>query len=201
MKKVIIASLAVAVLTLACGEEEGVTPRGPDRVEATSPANVLKNVEISFNQSDIILLKAMLSTDFVFYFDPRDVGNNPPGKPQYMIPESWSRYEFLQAVKNMFRHAYSISLSIPTARVGTPGENETKYKADNVSISLLVMITELDGFIAENGYCNFAFEKYTTKEGKKYWRLTGWWDFTSAAYDESPGLDPTSLGTILTLFR
>jgi len=201
VKKVIIASLNVAVLTLACGGEEGVTPRVPDRVEPTSPANVLKNVAISFNQRDVNLLKAMLSTDFVFYFDPRDVGQRPPGKPEYRIPESWSRTEFSQAVKNVFDKAYSINLSIPTGRVGTPGENETTYRADNVSISLLVMITELDGFIAEKGYCNFEFERYEAAGGKKYWRLTAWWDRTSQGYDEYPGVTPTSFGKVIATFK
>ena len=201
MKKVIIGSVAVAVLTLACGEEEGVTPRVPDRLEPTTPANVLRNVEISFNQSDIILLKAMLSESFVFYFDPRDVGQSPPGKPEYKIPESWSYVEFWNAVGNMFGQAYSISLSIPTNRVGTPGENETTYKADNVNISLLVMITELNGFIADKGYCNFEFERYESAGGKKYWRLTGWWDRTSQSFDEHPGAGGVSLGEILALFR
>ncbi len=199
MKKVIIASVAVAVLTLACGEEEGVTPRVPDRVEATTPANVLENVAFSFNHRDINLLKAMLSTEFVFYFDPRDVGKNPPGST-YIIPESWSYTEFWNALGNMFDKAYSINLSIPTGRVGTPGENETKYKAENVSISLLVMIDELNGFRADNGYCNFEFEKYTTKEGKKYWRLTGWWDRTSQGYDEYLGVAPSSLGRVLAMY-
>ncbi len=199
MKKLIIASLAVAVLTLACGEEEGVTPQVPDRVEATSPANVLKNVELAFNNRDINLLRAMLSENFVFYFDPRDVGQRPPGG-HYVIPESWSYTDHLIASKNMFDKAYSIKLSIPTSGVGTPGENETKYKADNVSISLLVMIDELDGYITDHGYCNFAFERYESAAGKKYWRLTGWWDRTSQSYDEHPGVAPSSLGRVLALY-
>jgi hypothetical protein len=192
---------ALALLGLACFEEESVTPRVPDRVEATSPANVLKNVAISFNQQDINLLKAMLGPNFVFYFDPRDVGRTPPGGPHYKIPESWSRYEFLQAVKNMFDKAYSINLSIPTGRVGTPAENKTTYRADNISISLLVMVDELNGFIADKGYCNFEFERYESAAGKKYWRLTGWWDRTSEFFDEYPGVEPASLGRLLVLFR
>jgi hypothetical protein len=101
----------------------------------------------------------------------------------------------------MFRKAYRISLSIPTGRVGTPGENETKYKAENISISLLVMIDELNGFIADNGYCNFEFERYESAGGKKYWRLTKWWDRTSQGYDENPGARGESLGKILALFN
>jgi hypothetical protein len=201
VKKVIIASVAVALLALSCGEEEGVTPRVPDRVEPTTPANVLRNVEIAFNERDINLLKAMLSESFVFYFDPRDVGSSPPEKPEYKIPESWSYTEFWQVLNKMFRQAYSVHLVIPTGRVGTPGENETKYKAENIRISLLVMIDSLNGLIAENGYCNFEFEKYTNKEGKKYWRLTGWWDFTSQGYDENLGAMPRSLGLVLATFH
>ncbi len=200
MKKVIIASVAVAVLTLACGGEEGVTPRVPDRVEPTTPAYVLKNVEIAFNERDINLLKAMLSESFVFYFDPRDVGRSPPGS-EYVIPESWSYTEFWQALNNMFDKAYSINLAIPTGRVGTPGENETTYKANNINISFLVMIDSLNGFIAEGGYCNFEFERYESAGGKKYWRLTGWWDRTSQGHDENPGAGGESLGKILALFN
>jgi len=201
MKSVITLTAAVALLALSCGEEEGVTPREPDRLEPTSPAGVLKNVEISFNRHDINLLKAMLSGNFVFYFDPRDMGQYPPGKPGYRIPGAWSRTEFLQAVKNMFDKAYSINLSIPTGRVGTPGENETTYRADNITLSLVVMIDELNGFIADNGYCNFEFERYDSTAGKKYWRLTAWRDRTSQGYDEYPGVEPASLGRILWLFR
>ncbi len=199
MRKVVIASVAVAALTLSCFEEEGVTPK-PGPPEPTSPANVLKNVVISFNQKDIKLLKAMLSESFVFYFDPRDVGQSPPGS-HYIIPEYWSYTEFLQALKNMFDKAYSINLSITTSRVGTPGENEMTYKAENISISLLVMIDELNGFIADNGYCNYEFERYESAGGKKFWRLTGWWDRTSPRYDEYPGTMPTSIGKIFALYK
>ena len=200
MKKIMTGLVVIAVLALACGEEEGVTPRAPDRVEATTPVNVLKNVEISFNRSDINLLKAMLSTNFVFYFDPRDVGSNPPGS-QYRIPESWSYAEFWPVAGNMFRQAYSINLSISTSHVGSPGENETTYRADNINISILVMVDEKNGFLANGGYCNFEFERYDSASGKKYWRLTKWWDRTSEFFDMYPGVEPTSIGRILTLFR
>ena len=199
MKKVLIGLVVIAVLALACGEEEGVTPTAPERLEPTSPVNVLKNVEISFNRSDINLLKAMLSTNFVFYFDPRDVGSNPPGS-HYVIPESWSYNEFWFAVNMVLVRAYSINLSIPTNRVGTPGENETKYKADEITIRLLVMVGELNGFIAKEGYCNFEFERYEGASGKKYWRLTGWWDRTSEFFDAYPGVAPSSLGRVLALY-
>ena len=198
MKKVIFASVAVALLALSCGEEEGVTPRVPDRLEPTTPANVLKNVETSFNQRDINLLKAMLSENFVFYFDPRDVGQYPPGS-QYVIPESWTRAEFLRAAANMFKKAYSISLSIETDNVGEPRPEETEYYVENVPADLLVMIDELDGYLAY-GASTFEFERYLAEGGGKHWRLTGWQDL-GRYYDERfPGVEPSTIGRILALF-
>jgi len=200
MKKIITLAAAVALLAFACGEEEGVTPPpGPDRLEPTSPAAVLWNVEISFNQHDVDPLKRVLGPDFVFYFDPDDVGQNPPGS-EYEIPESWSYAEFYTAVNNLYTEAYSIKLTIPTGNVGTPGENETKFRADNISINLLVMLDELNGYIADQGFCNFAFESYTSEAGKKCWRLTGWWDRTSVPADERSAVHPQSVGKVLAVF-
>jgi hypothetical protein len=200
VKKLIIASVAAAVLLLACGEEEGVTKPEPERVEPTTPANVLKNVAISFNQRGIKILNPVLSPNFIFYFDPRDVGQSPPGKT-YIIPETWSYAEFWHAVNNMFTTAYAIDLKIPTSRIGTPGENENTYLVENINISLLVMVDELNGYIADIGYSNFEFERYEAESGKKYWRLINWWDRTSPGYDANPGVSPSSVGKILTLFR
>jgi hypothetical protein len=100
----------------------------------------------------------------------------------------------------MYRKAFSISLTIPTGAVGTPAPNATTYKADNVNIKLLVMIDELNGYIADCGYCNFAFERYDGKEGEKLWRLTKWWDNTAPWGDANPTLKPSSLGEILAMF-
>ena len=199
MRKLTIGVVTVtALLALSCGEEEGITRPPPPSLNL--PADVIDGVELSFNQKNIDLLKKCLSPDFIFHFDPDDVGRNPPGS-QYVIPETWSYAEFRQATKNMFYQAYSVNLSIPTSGVGEPGENETTYKADNVRISLLVMVTELNGFLADKGYCNFAFERYETEKGEKYWRLTGWWDRTSGFLDGYPGANPTSLGRVLAMYR
>ncbi len=200
MKRIITLAAALALLALSCGEEEGVTPQEPDRLAPTSPANVLENVELAFNNRDVDLLKAMLSTAFVFYFDPDDVGQNPPGS-LYRIPESWSYTEFWIVVNKILTKAHSVSLTIPTGNVGTPGENETKYRADNISIDLIVMVDELIGYQANQGYCNFAFESYTSETGKKCWRLSGWWDRTAVpAAGVRFALAPSSFGRILAIF-
>ncbi len=198
MKKVIVGVIVVtALLALSCGEEEGITRPPLEYL----PADVIDGVELSFNQRNIDVLKKCLSPDFVFYFDPDDVGQNPPGKPGYEIPTSWSYTEFWRALSNLFAKAYSINLYISTSGIGTPGEKETRYKAENVRISLLVMVDEVNGFIADGGYCNFAFETYYNEKKEKSWRLTGWWDFTSDYFDRAPALIPTSLGKILAMYK
>ena len=196
MNRIISLALALALLALSCGDEEGITRPPPSNL----PADVLESVETSFDRRDIDLLKRCLSPDFIFYFDPDDVGQKPPGST-YVIPTSWSYTEFWSAAARMFHLAYAISLNIPTSRIGIPGERQTEYQVDNVNISLLVMVNELNGFIADGGYCNFAFEAYYNEKEGKRWRLTGWWDFTSVYADETPGLEPTSLGKILALYK
>ena len=194
----IVATLLVAAT--ACDEmyDPPPPPPPPRWPDLTSPANVLRTVEASFNYRDIDLLIQSISPNFVFYFDPRDVGHTPP--KNYLIPDSW-RYEwFWNAVLNMFNKAYTINLSINTTGVGEPEPEENTYRADNIDLALFVMIDELNGLIADKGYCNFEFESYPTKEGKKYWRLTNWWDRTAAVNGKSNGVKPSSLGRILAMY-
>jgi len=192
--------IAAALLALACKEDVGTTP-GPDAIpDATSPVNVLKCTEISFNRADIRIIVDVLSSKFVFHFDPDDVGQNPPGS-NYVIPESWSEAEFRGAVSNMYTNAYSISLTIPTAGVGEPEPNATIYKAENISIRLLVMVDEVNGYIADSGYCDFEFGRYDGEEGQQLWRLRKWWDRTSSGGDANPAVKPTSLGKVLSLYH
>ena len=85
--------------------------------------------------------------------------------------------------------------------VGEPDPNATIYKAENINIKLLVMVDEVNGYLADTGYCNFEFERYDGSEGEKFWRLTKWEDFTSVAGDSFPACEPTSLGRILALYK
>ena len=146
-----------------------------------SPANVLKTVEAAYNQRNIEYYKNALSKNFVFYFDPDDVGQNPPGVPTYKIPESWTYTEDWSATDKMFEKAFSISLQISTGIVGTPDPEATTFRAENITIKLLVMIDELNGYLADTGYCNFEFEKYQNESNEDRWRLTKWWDNTATS--------------------
>jgi hypothetical protein len=175
----VVAPVAVLIIFTGClfSPPEEQPPQPPP--EMTSPKNVLTNIEIAYNNRNIDLYKSALSPNFVFYFDPNDVGQSPPGKT-YKIPESWSYTEDWDATNNMFEGAHSISLQINKDNVGVPEAEATTYRADNVTIYLLVMIDELNGFKAgEKGYCNYQFESYQGNQGKKLWRLRSWWDRTA----------------------
>jgi hypothetical protein len=198
MKRVLTLAAALAALSCLFSDEPETEPPYP---EATTPANCLKCVEISFTQCDAVRLDDTLSKAFVFYFDPDDVGQNPPGGSNYVIPESWSRAEFAGTVSNMFKDAHSVSLSIYTAGVGEPDPNATTYLVENIKIRLLVMVDEINGYLADAGYCNFAFERYENEKGQKLWRLTKWWDNTAVPADAKPGLAPSSIGKVFAVFR
>jgi hypothetical protein len=200
MKKVLIVIAAVAATLPACTEDETSAPQGPTRLEATSPANVLRNVATAFNQRSTGLLKDMLSPDFMFYFDPADVGHHPPER-LYVIPEFWYYDEFWTAVDNMYILAYSVSLAVPAGEIGTPAESATTYEADGLSLRFRVLVNEMSGYQAEEGYCDYAFESYVGKGGQKYWRLAGWWDHTAVSEDAYAGREPASLGSAIASFR
>jgi hypothetical protein len=198
MKKLIIATALLALLVAAC--DDGPDEKEELAAEATTPALAINNVTVSFNSRDAAYLERVLTKEFVFHFDPRDVGQNPPGGSNYVIPEYWTYAEFRNVILRMYKRAYAIDLAIPTASIGGPASGAETYLAENVSISFLVMIDELNGYIANCGYCDFEFEKYY-ENGEGRWRLTGWWDHTSPYIDAGPGLMPQSLGRVLAYFR
>jgi len=103
----------------------------------------------------------------------------------------------MSAIRNMFNLAYSIYLQIPILgqgedAFGKPGEGDTTFAKVNVTVDLLVMVDESNGFQV-TGFCHFEF----TKDGSGNWPITIWWDRTLSAL-LSPM--PTSLGSILALF-
>jgi hypothetical protein len=199
MKKLITVAVLFIILAAACDDGPDEEPEQGEVVNA-APAHVLTNISVSFNRRDVELVEGALGPAFTFYFNPEDVGQNPPGGSNYVIPESWSYTEFRLAVARMFRKAYSIDLAIPTGNIGNPASGAETYRAENVTISLLVMVDELNGYIANQGYCDFEFEKYYNTNGEARWHVTGWWDNTAAACDE-PAVEPTSLGRVLAVFN
>jgi hypothetical protein len=191
--------LAVALagaLLLACGGEEETTT--PTAIVNDSPANCLKVIAASWNGKNYNRFRPCLSPDFVFYFNPNDVGASIGG---YEIPVSWNYTQMTAAVKNMFEQAYDIEMAIPTSTVGKPGSGATTWRANNIIISMTLYTAPGTGYRIGAGYCNFAFEKYE-ENNEARWRLTSWWDFSREGSAAAvPGVEPSSLGRVLSLYR
>jgi hypothetical protein len=147
-------------------------------------------------------LKPCLSENFVLYFDPEEMGRYPGGG--YNAPQSYT--EFWHTAENMFHRAYEVTMSIDAEGVGAPDPNATTYRAENINIRLLVMVTEYGGFLAE-GDAGFEFEKYMNGAGKDRWRITKWWDHTAPEEGErdparpTAGVERASVAAILAYYR
>jgi len=190
MKRILLISLALAVLLgVACRETIAPEPR----YFAVSPEECIYYLEKSFNTTDMVMFTAMLASDFTFYFNQADVGSDIDG---YIIPSSWNYEQENQAIGNMFTLAYDISMQLSQGDIGTPPEGATEYTVENISISLLVMIDETNGFIVNKGTCTYTFEK-DSDSGDEYWVIKDWRDFTYTR----KGIEGASLGMIKAGFR
>ncbi len=192
MKKIPTIIGTLAFLALACGIEPPPPPP-PQAPNLETPNGVLQIIVYAFNDHKdaeaIYKYKTALSPDFVFNFNPADVGDIVNG---YQIPESWNYSEDWTATRNMFNEAYDIKLG--TLQVGEPSANDAEFFAGNVTISLTVKTTELNGYRCDKGYCDFQFKKQT--DGT--WRLVKWWDHTTS---NRGGAEPSSLGRIKAYFK
>jgi hypothetical protein len=191
MKPITILTVIFALATLiAC--DDTITPQG------NTPSYVLELVEESFNRQGISVLDGVLSTDFVFYFNPIDVGDDVEG---FTIPESWDRDSHMRACDNMFSQAYSINFSIDTTGIEEPEGGATTFAASDIWIVITVMINSLNGFQAE-GPCDFEFVN-DTSAGYDDWKVNAWYDRTaipnSAGLSSTP-TEPPSFGAILAMF-
>jgi hypothetical protein len=202
VKRIITLSTAVILAALAfagCGKTviNGDTPVTPDY---TSPAKVLKTVQLSFNETEINCLKRALSPTFVFYSDPEEIGRAKPDGNSRRPPPCYNYTEFWNIAYDMFNRAYDISLSIHAGGVGEPAPEENTYNAGNVELSLLVMADEKSGYLAD-GYCHFEFEKYKDEQGRELWRITKWWDKTEGGGAAPAGVERVPLWYILSLYE
>ena len=170
MKRLLLSLIVIALFAVGCDNDD-VTINPPLVLLPDTPTNVAYFLELSFNYRDINLYKQCLSPGFTFHFNPADVGTEVDG---YVIPETWSYEEDWRATQNMFTRAYDIAFQIDEAGIGSPAEGDTNYTAENIAVSLTVMIDENNGLLGQ-GTGDFTFETYDSN-GDTYWRITDWWD-------------------------
>jgi hypothetical protein len=183
-------------LVLSCGEEKSPYPEG--WLSASSPYNTLSDWELCLNNYKVYpnilkLADYIIGEEFVFWFDPDDVGDVVGG---YTIPAYWEKADFMQAINNMFNQAYSIDFKIPILEAGEdafgkPADGDTTFLKSNVTISLTVMVDATSGYIAQ-GICDFGF----AKDSDSLWRLSMWKDHTA----QLVCTEPSSLGEILAMY-
>lgn len=188
MRRVLLSFIAIGLLSVGCSD---VIDESPTTGIPPSPAIVAYYLELSVNKRDINLYKQCLSPHFTFYFHPDNTAEELG--EGYVIPESWGYDEDWNAMQNMFTEAYDISFAIAENDIGEPADGATTYLAEDIPISLLVMIDSDNSFLAE-GTCDFTFETYESN-GKTYWRIKDWWDGTTGKE-----IEPATIGMIKAYF-
>jgi hypothetical protein len=194
MRNGAIVILAVGALLAFTACDDGGTPPPPPPYDIIE---IIECIEDSFLARDTEDLKHRIHSDFTFYFDPEDVGEEIGG---YIIPRSWVRDEFIGAAGNMFDMAYSIDIKIDTSVIDDPLTDDNTYTAADVPIDFLVMTDEVNGYMAQ-GTCTFELRGEYNQNSEKHWCVTAWRDFTSPGISGSRGITPSSFGRILIRFH
>jgi hypothetical protein len=184
----------IALLSVLVGCDEGTIEPPPPPYEII---RIIECIEDSFMARDIDDLKHRIHSDFAFYFDPEDVGEEVG---DYIIPESWVRDDFISAVGNMFDMAYSIDISIDTSVIDDPLTDDNAYNATYVPIDLLVLVDQVNGYMAQ-GTCTFELRSEYNQNSEKRWYVTAWRDYTSPEVSGGRGITPFSFGEILVRFH
>jgi len=171
----------------ACDDAGMPAPLSPN---GNTPGQVLMSLENAFNDRDIDILGAALTSDFTFHFDPLDVGYDVGG---YIMPDSWSRGDFLAACGNMFENAQSIDAEIEFESVDDPDDGIDEFTAYTILVRLYVEEDEQNDYLAQDP-CDFRFVDRGA-DGTDNWVISDWWDDFLYGTLESPV--HVSLGWIL----
>jgi hypothetical protein len=113
---------------------------------------------------------ALLTSDYLFYWDPNDVGSMTPGG--YQIPQSWSGQEDIEATGNMFAQAYDIRLEVLNAGdYDDPNIPGDFYRANNALLQFYLWPDDADFYYMATGPCDFEFRKVGDE-----WLISAWYD-------------------------
>ncbi|HUT98725.1 MAG TPA: hypothetical protein VM054_06580 [bacterium] len=140
-----------------------------------TPRAVIEDIQWCYNNANGPFYGTLLDHDnFVFYFDPSDVGGD------HDIPISWTYQAETTATQNLFIAvgAANITLTLDFSDSGDtePGPYDTSFDISTVKYFLRVVVTEEDIIYQANEQANFELSKFPDDKGMDRWWLTKWWD-------------------------
>jgi len=108
----------------------------PEYLPQTTPANILANLEQAYKTQNFDEYEKLFSKDYIFVFNPADVGGQDPTPPQ------WQRADEVDAARNMFDDETVTSIELSWS----PGDPESaadrfdafpeclKVRVDNIEL-------------------------------------------------------------------
>ncbi|MCX7020873.1 MAG: hypothetical protein NTW26_01105 [bacterium] len=178
-------SIAVAALFTCLSCSTGTDGDGNGTVLET--LNKFMDV---WNSGDVDAYESLLTDDFTFYFDPRDVGYHD-------IPESWGLVDEMTAYNNLFDAvgAENVQVQLDLDGVTEPEEGAETYKVENIEYDVLVFDENADPepiMYLATGLLDMELMKV---DGE--WVIINWWDKASLRL---PGVEECTWGEIKALY-
>lgn len=163
-------AITLVALLYGCSQDP-TSPTPTAWYKRTEPRYVLADVAIALREGNRAGIEACLAPDFVFYFDPAEIGKTYAG---YTVPVYWDRAAFVAAGEAFLSEVDSMDVDNEWETCGTPAAGETTYYSPNHSFWAEVIMRGGTGYRLDEGQCHYAFMR--DDAGK--WALTKWWDRT-----------------------
>jgi hypothetical protein len=179
---------------------------------ATTPEQLFENFKRSYREMDYDEYAKLLDEDFIFAFDPRDVG---PDRPWHEA--TWTRSEELQSAGNMFggepnllgQFVDGIALDYDAGDLDVSPVDDDWQRSILTRVDLTVYTTEEltgDQWILRipGGYEAHLHiletEQTDPWTGESLWKIIRWDDKPPMARQAGPVVDTTTWGSIKILF-
>jgi hypothetical protein len=149
--------------------------------EPTNPRAVIENIEFCYNNVNYELYTILLDEEnFVFYFDPEDVGG------EHDIPPSWTYEDEIEATRNLFEAVglgnIDLVLVFDEEQNYDPGPDDLEFDINNVAYELVVYDADADQgpmTYKAKAHASFKLSKFQDDKGLVRWWLTLWWDIVA----------------------
>lgn len=119
----------------------------PDYVPNTSISNVLANLKTSYNKQNIEEYKALLHPNYMYIFDPRDVGTHG-------IPESWIYADEVESATHLFEkqpNSDGYKMETMTLNFTTGSDTQSEVEPGWRKVTLTQIMLLVDTVHKDNG--------------------------------------------------